>query len=61
MSKLEEALEKANKLRGPGHVDSVGNVDAARKAFPVKEAVPIKVNNKNLLTITQPHSPVGGV
>ena len=52
MSKLEEALEKANKLRESGHVDNAGKADVP------KADVPIKVNNKSLVTITQPHSPI---
>ncbi|HDO25350.1 MAG TPA: polysaccharide biosynthesis protein, partial [Nitrospirae bacterium] len=52
MSKLEEALEKANKLRESGRINEAGKVDVAR------ETVPIEVNNKNLVTITQPYSPV---
>ena len=52
MSKLEEALEKANKLRESGHVDKAGKADVTR------EIVPIEVTNENLVTITQPYSPI---
>ena len=58
MSKLEEALEKANKLRESAHVDSSGKADVAKEAFPVQETVPIEVINNSLVTITQPHSPI---
>lgn len=52
MSRLEEALEKANKLRETGHVDKAGKADFA------KEAIPIEVKNEKLVTITQPYSPI---
>ena len=57
MSKLEEALEKANKLRESGRVDKSARTDVVKDAAP-KEAVPIEVENKHLITITQPYSPI---
>ena len=57
MSKLEEALEKANKLRGAGRVDNSARTDVVKESAS-KEAVPVEVKNKHLITITQPHSPI---
>ena len=52
MSKLEEALEKANKLRESGHIDKVC------KTVVAKESVPVEVTNQHIVTITQPYSPI---
>lgn len=58
MSKLEEALEKANKLRESLRVDSSGKTDSAVQKAPRREPVPVDVQNKHLITITEPYSPV---
>lgn len=62
MSKLEEALEKANKLRESRRAKNAGKTDTdkgavSKKAIPA-EPVALEVKNKNLITITQPYSPV---
>ncbi len=57
MSKLEEALEKANKLRKsePARDDENGEKDSFRKIEPIKIEFR-EVSNPHIVTITQPDS-----
>jgi protein-tyrosine kinase len=59
MSRIEEALEKANKLRGTGNIDAAP-AEAASAAVNnfAGTTPPIRVDNPYLLTITEPDSPV---
>lgn len=52
MSKIEEALEKANKLRESEAVNKGGKLDVSRGVEP------IKVDNDYIVTMSQPDSPI---
>jgi exopolysaccharide/PEP-CTERM locus tyrosine autokinase len=55
MSKLEEALEKANKLR---ELSTAAGKDRSKKLDIFKKVEPIRVNNRYIITINQPESPI---
>lgn len=58
MSKIEEALEKANKLRETTSVRD-GEVNARRtKPENIKKVSPRVINNRDLITIVDPESPI---
>ncbi|HDZ00184.1 MAG TPA: polysaccharide biosynthesis tyrosine autokinase [Nitrospirae bacterium] len=53
MSKLEEALEKANKLRNSTIID-----DKSQKIDIFRKVEPGKIDNDYIVTVTQPDSPI---
>ena len=53
MSKLEEALEKANRLRNSAAID-----DKSRKLDVFQNVEPRKIDNDYIVTLTRPDSPI---
>lgn len=59
MSRIEEALEKANKLRGVHNSEATAEKTASAPVDDVfKTEPPISVDNPYLVTVTEPDSPV---
>jgi len=60
MSRIEEALEKANKLRGAQNsgagIEETASVSAG-DVFVTEVETPIRINNPYLVTVTEPDSP----